>query len=847
MLWLLATAALAADPILLTQTPVVGDGEQTAVVLVQVPGLQESDRVRLSPSQGEVLEVSRQGELLALTLRPPTARRQGDDMPIELKVRGSMKLNAELAVPLAQPTRGSLNLQAESTTWKPGDRARREITITPGGTHSLPVGAREIALRASQGSISAATPNDDGTWTATWTPPSRGNGESEVLIVATDLSAPETLVGMLRVGVQGSEDGKAPVLVAPTAQRVQAGQSLRVWVAAPQSQASVGELSLESEGVGFRSAVLTAPDSVGTWSLKVSGDADEDTLSLRVDAPAMPVQLRTDPPLLGADTRSLSAIATVSGGDRTAASSLRWSVEGAKVNGSPKVSSGQATQGVRVASNSKQVLITTAMRRYDAGLPTARLVAWSPNQALPNDGKSEGTLVVVAVDALGNPVANVDLKLRAPIGDARIKPTARTDSRGIALVSVGAGLQQGPVRVVAETAQGLETELIFWQGAGAPSLPEAGGKDQQDASALVRAQVPVLMLPRIEGSVGKPATVLVQANPQYTTPGAAVLVSLRIQDDQGLPVVGVKPRIEPSVGSVGPVTDNGDGSYLVPVQLPPGVDGPLSLSVSAESAQASLNVPTLQSLGGLAALNPDGSTSTPEPEGRPERTPRGPGGAPMATLRLHAVDQSYAAQQSSSGTAGVPLGASFNNSFPLGAPGLALQASVFPTKGSVGVDFRSQLAVNRISLGAGPTQEVAWDTLYPTMLGVRYRTLDGPVRVGGGAWLHAHDAPVFVYGSDLKSSAVIQQERLLAARLGAVLEVDTSMVGLELLVAESFGPLPQATHGSLSLDLKVLPGPAFLSLGGAADLQHTQLDIDGEAVTLRSQAYAARVGVGASF
>ena len=128
MSWLLLSAALAAEPVLLTQSPVLGDDANTATVHVHVPGLQASDRLKISPSQGEVLEVQRQGELVTLSIRPPTARREGDDMPITLKVRGSMKLDAELAILLHQSTRGSLELESKLSEWKPGSRAPVAIT-----------------------------------------------------------------------------------------------------------------------------------------------------------------------------------------------------------------------------------------------------------------------------------------------------------------------------------------------------------------------------------------------------------------------------------------------------------------------------------------------------------------------------------------------------------------------------------------------------------------------------------------------------------------------------------------------------------------------------------------------
>ncbi|MFT5587519.1 MAG: hypothetical protein ACI9VR_005129, partial [Cognaticolwellia sp.] len=65
--------------------------------------------------------------------------------------------------------------------------------------------------------------------------------------------------------------------------------------------------------------------------------------------------------------------------------------------------------------------------------------------------------------------------------------------------------------------------------------------------------------------------------------------------------------------------------------------------------------------------------------------------------------------------------------------------------------------------------------------------------------------------------------------------------------AETFGPLPQATHASLNMDLKVFASPAFLTLGADLDLQHTQIDAADDTVDLSSQQIAVKLGLGRNF
>lgn len=853
MSWLLVSVALAADPVLLTQAPVLGDDASTATVHLHVPGLQASDRLKVSPSQGEVLEVQRQGELVTLSLRPPTARREGDDMPLTLKVRGSMKLDFEMAIPLHQPTRGSLEVGSDLSEWKSGSRAPVPITLKSSGSHAIPDSARKLSARASQGTVTDMKYVGDGIWTANWRPPSRSNGESAVLIAVTDLSAPEVIHGLLNIPVQGAaETASSPVLIAPFAPQVAAGSSLRIWVAAPAGEVSIeGALDLRNEGLGWHSMTVPVPSRVGAWTLSATGPQDKDSLGFQVGHGMQSIALRSDPPLLGSDTRSLSVTASVSEGGR--ASLVRLTPSGATNNGSPKNSGTTQTQRYRVSSSSNRVVISAAYGSVQTGLPASELVAWTPQAALPNDGKTKNTVILVAVDALGLPVKNVDITLKVPIGDARVQPTAKTDARGMVRVELTSGLESGPVRVLATSKSGLETELVLWQGVGAPNFAPSGDALNRDLSQRLQGASPVLVLPRIEGSVGKPSALLVSTNPSYTTPGAAVLISIRVQDAQGLPVAGGVPRVTPSIGKVGPLTDNGDGSYLVPVQLPPGQDGPLTIEVKMGDALGSVSVPSLQSLGGVAALDSSGQVKTPEPGGSTGsgggRTPkeRGPSEIPMGTVRVSAVNGSYRATMVSSGLASVPLQSSFDHAFPLGVPGVALNASLFPSQGNVGIDLRARVGVGRLVLGAGPLEEVNMDFVHPSALGVRFRTLGQTVRVGGGAWAHVHDALIFSYADDIKATAAIQNELLFGLRLGAILEVDTPTVGLELLVAETFGPLPQATHASLNVDLKLFASPAFVTLGVDLDLQHTQIEVADDTVELSSQQIAAKVGVGRNF
>ena len=110
-----------------------------------------------------------------------------------------------------------------------------------------------------------------------------------------------------------------------------------------------------------------------------------------------------------------------------------------------------------------------------------------------------------------------------------------------------------------------------------------------------------------------------------------------------------------------------------------------------------------------------------------------------------------------------------------------------------------------------------------------------------------HDAPFFAYADDIKATAVLQSRLLYGLRLGGTLQFDTPLFMLEVLLAETFGPLPQATHASLNADLKLFASPTFLTLGADFDLQHTQFEVADDIVDLSSQQIAVKLGLGRNF
>jgi hypothetical protein len=96
------------------------------------------------------------------------------------------------------------------------------------------------------------------------------------------------------------------------------------------------------------------------------------------------------------------------------------------------------------------------------GLPPARLISWPSAPFVQADGSSKVSIVIVAVDALGAPVPNVDLTIAVPLGDGASAPKLNTGKTGVTKATYTAGNQAGLSAVVVDGA-GLQTVSTIWQ------------------------------------------------------------------------------------------------------------------------------------------------------------------------------------------------------------------------------------------------------------------------------------------------------------------------------------------------------------------------------------------------
>ena len=858
---------------LVNTAPLVADGEGTAVVHMQVEGLSDADSLKLKPFEGELLDFERHGEAVTLTLRPPEVYKPGQ-MRVSVKARGGVKVSEDLVVPLVPASRAGLEIQTTRDSWKADDRRPFELSIEPGdGFHELPAEARRYAVRASQGSVGSLKEGKDGAWTFTWTPPSKPQAETHLVFAVVDLTRPEQGRALKTLVVDNAPEGsQPPLLIAPLGggSKLPRGTTLEVWVAAPQGGSPVIEgAEGSSQGGGWTRFEVPSPSEGTSWTLSTSSGEATDSLKATLVSGLPRVTLSSDPPTLGENTRSLKVTATVADAQGAPMARQRMSFQADKLSaqgGYRDNRDGTYTQAYSVSSKVDRARVTASVKATATGSPVARVLTFAPEPTLLADGSSKTTVTVVAVDRFGLPVPSVKLELKAPLGDGTLKPAATTDANGLAVVEYVAGTSPGPVRIEASTEDGVLGEAVLWQrasGEGPWPLIPSGDAQVRQATATWQAAVPSVQLLHIEGKVGLPAVMAVSSTPEFTTPGAAVLVSVKLLDSAGMPVAGRKLKVTTSTGSVGSVSDNGDGSYLVPIQLAAGKDGPLDITVTTGGLSEKIWVPTMESLGGVAAVNADGTVkdkpaeavASNTGEGSKGRAPRGGGSteAGLMKLRVTGVDMAYDVSIRSPGGNAAPLRTSTGRGLPLGVAATGLQAELFPTRGKLGLAVDSRLGAWRMGWSNGVEDEttVAW--VYPTAFEGRFRQPlgDSPLKLHAGVGAEVTNAVMFQYVDTLHASVEPVSAAVWGGRVALGMELDTRLVDLRVDAAEAFGPLPIASHVGAALDLDVLPGPVFLSLTGDADWQHFTVDAgkagqSGELV-VRGRQLAVGAGVGANF
>jgi hypothetical protein len=540
---------------------------------------------------------------------------------------------------------------------------------------------------------------------------------------------------------------------------------------------------------------------------------------------------------------------------------------GATSGGSAKDNKdGSYTFPFKVGSSVNSVRLYAAPAVDVSSSPAARIVAWPASAMVAANGTEVVTITVLAVDAYGLPVPNVTFKLGAPKGDGSVPPSITTDARGMGRITFTAGKTPGVVSVRIEGA-GMVTEVPLYQakdGVG-PILPGGGGPVEEALVQRWQAAAPELRLLRdgVIPPAGPPALVAISTIPPYTTPGAAILLNIRVSDASGMGVGGKKLAISAPPAVVGQITDNRDGTYAVPLQLPAGVDGPISLTVGADSATGQIVLPTLAQMGAQQPVANTGGGATTGGTRQPTASGGTPGRTtaprPMPTttewskLRLGGALHNVRGTYGMESNAGAQLLGAADFATPgAGFWGVGVEAVYLPLNadwGSLGVDARGRGQLEWFNVGDTPFINVQRDAI----LGARYRRGFGPLfSLEGSLAFHYTTGVLFRYADAARTQAEILNFPLFGARLGVLATLETDKVYASVEFAETFAPFPIDTHAEATVDIEVSDSGTAIRVGGGWDYRSMAYvaegdgDDEGTADVEQSQ-FTVRVGMAQAF
>ena len=321
-----------------------------------------------------------------------------------------------------------------------------------------------------------------------------------------------------------------------------------------------------------------------------------------------------------------------------------------------------------------------------------------------------------------------------------------------------------------------------------------------------------------------------------------MLVTVMVVDAQGKPVVDQAPAMQASIGSVGAVQNNGDGTYNVPVQLPTGTDGPLTVTATANGATGSTALPTLAGMSEAAA---DDGGRVPKP-GKEDREPKEAGTfSGHARLMLGGMHTTYTSERDNTdGNGRVPSDVSFSQR-PI--PGAVLQVDGHGgPKGMVGFDLGLYTGTYTLKVDSMQFR----DTFLPAHAALTVGTVKGPAYFFGGIGVGSVDTPVFRYSVEL-NNLDLDDRRSVGARLSAGAQLDQEAFAFRFNLAETFAPSPVLTELGGFFDLSV-SGPLTVSGGYQLHLQHARLGVppsgDGaDYAKVRIRQGALSLGVGYAF
>jgi adhesin/invasin len=479
---------------------------------------------------------------------------------------------------------------------------------------------------------------------------------------------------------------------------------VRVFVAAPDGSpdtaarvtfsTTAGQVSeARHEGSGVYATTFTPPygnaGSQVTIQVSVADDrgAQNDSMTLNL-VPARPasVTLSTEPPTLASNAASVQVFAKVIGQDGIGISGreLSYAITGARTSGGTRdLGNGDYQTRMTTEGTAAGVELTAIVSGSASANPVSRVLVLPVQSAIAS--RSSGSVRILTLDSYGYPVAGANVTLKLD-GDGTLPTSVTTDAGGFARIQYTAGASNGLARISAtvgdNTGRAAILQVPGGMVAGMSALPLSGSAADQALITAWRSAAPSLLIAR-EGaggavvaaatpvessSVGPLARLVVLSEPSSAAPGGTVTLKIRATDEAGKGVSGLTLDFVTSTGTIGSVTDLGDGSYQVPLVLAADATDEAKVTVASEDGSVvklikiPVTAPAAVAAWGTSATPTETTPATPtettptEPVAqttpevkppRPPREPREPGDRPW--LRMQAAVQGglYSYQQKS--------------------------------------------------------------------------------------------------------------------------------------------------------------------------------------------------------
>jgi hypothetical protein len=515
----------------------------------------------------------------------------------------------------------------------------------------------------------------------------------------------------------------------------------------------------------------------------------------------------------------------------------------------------------------------TAHWKVAASPNPATTVALVPERlGVNNDGAAKVEVLVLAVDAAGQPVADRKVELSVDGGGGKVEPASvTTGADGTARVTYTSGSEAGYVGVRARSVD-LDQLVVLGQFPdGKPPVPPPPSR-----TPALAALVPTLRIPRSEGPavaiapVASPVQKVNLSVEGVAGPGATVVLVASAVDGTGQVLGAFAPTLTASAGTLSPPETAADGTVRSILSIPADHRGSIDVSAAAGGRTAKVvvgqdddvasawGVPAVAPVAPVPPVPPVPAAPAPVPE-IPE-PPRAATEHPWLRVRGNGVFGTYRYTQAPSQEPGPVLPATLSvggpdggaPATPVGAEGDArvwLDAVGVPYVG-----FHGQVRGAAYSIASEAFSNAASDVLWNGSLDAVGRY---PFELGGHQyWVGAKAG--FQYGDfltflgDLTPGSTIRFLGLEVPGMGVGPELGADIGPVHVIAGYTLGLARGSQPYSNAVDLEVGWAPVehlFLS-GGLSTVTRgallTGADSGLDRGTIDDASLAFKLGVGVS-